>query len=115
MNGYYRIITPLSYAGTILHANTVHLLRLKEDNIAKLVEVGIISPIYTPPVEEIPELKQFAERLNGLGVHTLQQFLETKAEDLKSIWRRSEFVEKHKDTLVKKYLMVEKREEGCGC
>lgn len=115
MDGYYRIRTPLSYGGTILHANTVHYLRLKPENISKLIELGHIAPISTPPVQEIPELEQYAERLNNLGIHTLKQFLEANPDKVKSIWRRKDHVESHKQNIIQKYLLVEKKKDDCGC
>lgn len=116
MDGYYRIKTPLSYGGEILHSNTVHYLRLKPENISKLIELGHISQISTPPIEEIPELQQFAERLNKLGIYTLKQFLEAKPDSLKSIWRRKDYIETHKQNLIQQYLLVEKQKDNdCGC
>lgn len=114
MDGYYRIKTPLSYGGIILHANTVHYLRLKPENISKLIELGHIAQISTPPIEEIPELQQFTSKLNKLGIRTLKQFLEANPNDLKSIWRRKDHLEAHKQNLISQYLLVQK-DEGCGC
>lgn len=115
MDGYYRIKTPLSYGGIILHANTVHYLRLKPENISKLIELGQIAQISTPPIEEIPELQQFSDKLNKLGIYTLKQFLEANPNDLKSIWRRKDHLGTHKQNLINQYLLVQKKDEGCGC
>jgi len=115
MQGYYRILTPLSYGGEILRKNTVHWLRLKPENITKLIETKAIAPIRTPPLSEIPELEQYTERLHKKGITTLQQFLEADYEQLKTIWRRKDHIEKHKENLIQTYLIVPDTEKPCNC
>lgn len=115
MQGYYRILTPLDYGGQILHANTIRWLRLKPENIAVLIELGNITPVRTPPLRELPEWEKFINRLEGKGIVTIQDFLETPDENLKFIWRNTEQITKRKQELIQTYLMVQVADNGCNC
>ena len=115
MQGYYRILTPVNYGGNILHANTIHWLRLPETNIQKLIELGMISGIKTPPISEIPELADFSDKLEKKNIFTVQQFLEAQYDDLKSIWRRKDHIDKYKKLLIETYLLVPFDKKPCNC
>lgn len=115
MEGYYRVLTPLSYGNQILRPGSVHWLRLPPQNIAKLIELGQISEIKSPPLSEIPELKEFAVKLEKKGINTLKQFLEADYDNLKSIWRRKDHIASKKQELIETYLVVKSKKDCDNC
>lgn len=115
MQGYYRVITALSYGGTILRPNSIHWLRLPPENIAKLIEIGSISAVKTPPISEVPLLENFEARLKKKGITTVQQFLEAQHSDLTSIWRRKDHLDNLKQQIINTYLIVETKPKDCNC
>ena len=115
MDGYYRILTPLDYGGNILRKGSVHWLRLSPQNLQKLIELGLVSEIKSPPLSEIPEMKEFLVKLDKKGITTLKQFLEAQYDDLKSIWRRKDHIEAHKQKLIETYLVVPGKKDCDNC
>lgn len=115
MSSYYRILTPLSYRGIILETNTIEYLSLPDKNIEKLLSVGYISELRTPPIFEIPELSDYCERLEKLGIYDLKQFINAGHDKVKSIWRRSDHYENKRDMLIESYLIVPNPEKDCNC
>lgn len=111
---YYRILTNLSMGSKILNANTVQDFNMSDEHIQKLLRLGVIAQISTPPLSALPLLKDKAAKLETLGIITLEDFLKAEYDILKSIWIKRDVIEKYKQELIDTYLIIKKNKD-CNC
>lgn len=80
----YRVLKPLSTGhkvGDLSDGN-----EFKDEIIDILLNVNAISPIQSPPLSEIPGWRTRAEKLEKIGVITVQDFLEADPNMIKDLF-----------------------------
>jgi len=79
----YRVLKALSLQDRRVEAGKLIALTMNADKIDKLVTVGAISPLASPPLAEIPGWEGRAQLLPAIT--TVEQFLETPDTDLAKV------------------------------
>ena len=78
----YRVLKPLSTGhqpGDLVDGNSFKSLDV-------LVAVKALAPVSTPPLSELPGWIKRAERLNAVGIITVQDLLDTKSSAIAEIF-----------------------------
>lgn len=70
----YRALKALS--GVAQRGALVRLAHLSADQVAKLVAVGAVAPIASPPLDALPNWKTRAAKLKKLDITDVEQLLE---------------------------------------
>jgi hypothetical protein len=79
----YRVLKALSLQDRRVEAGQLISLTMSADKIDKLVAVGAISPLASPPLAEIPGWEGRAQLLPAIA--TVEQFLETPDDALAKV------------------------------
>ena len=73
---YYRILNNLAMGEGHIPRGTIHRLRLSTGKINRLIEVGAISQVSTPPLAILPDWEERASRLKSLEIITIEDLFE---------------------------------------
>lgn len=98
---YYRINNNLTVKDKIIKGNTIYNLDISKDKIDKLLSIGVISIISTPPLAFMPLWEMRAETLLKAGVVTGLDFLNSKDKEISSLTGKSiEMIQQWKQDLI---------------
>lgn len=78
----YRIRNNLAIGERVIERGTLERLDLSADKIARLEEVGAISRIAAPPLAVLPGWEARSNRLEKLGIITVEDLLDAEAGDV---------------------------------
>lgn len=84
----YLVLRGLDKGGGIIPAQSrTRLEWLSAEDQARLVEVGAVRPLASPPLTVLAGWKTRAEKLLPLGIETLEQFLEAEVRQIARVMR----------------------------
>ena len=112
---YYRVMENLTVGNRIERMGTVIQLNMKAETIQKLVNLGAIAPLKTPPLSELDDYWQNKiTKLKGIGVITAVDFLEKDNETLANTLKIKEpRINEIKQELINQWLQPLTIEKDC--
>ena len=105
----FRVLKPLSkgFHRVIPAGSVIDINWLEDEQLARLVAVGAVAKIQTPPLAKFPGWKTRAARLSRAGVNGVETFLEADNEWLaERLKLKPSTVERWKNELVDRHLTV---------
>lgn len=86
----YRFLKNVTNGNEIIERGAIGRAPFSADTIAKLIEVGAIAPIATPPLSVLPGWETRSNRLEQrLNILTIEQFLEADDDEIARVMRKS--------------------------
>ena len=111
----YRALVDLALAsGRVIRKKSLFTSDLiAPANLEKLLALGKISKVSSPPLEALSGWSEHAEKLKKVGVITIEQFAQMEHREVAKALKIPQYKAKELQTEALK--LLEAPDEGCGC